>query len=349
MKKSILKIRWSDVLKHLSVWLAVCAFAYYMDDKVNEDGRIKSFLKEMISICVGILPVCLMFYGNYYSFGLYKKKRFFFNFLIFILAAILIIGFANGFIYLNAFLFKLEIMNLEINKSKPLGTIVLYIVTFCLSLNYYYIRQSALRQSLIIVLQEEKHKLEQDKITNELENALLKQQELLVQQEKLYYEYSFLRLQINPHFLYNTLNFFYAKALAYDKDLAEGVLALSDIMRYALKSNGLKKDEDKKALLVDEIEHLKNIIKINRLRLKNKMYLNFDIKGEIKDVYILPFVLITIVENLFKHGIVHDAEYPAKIILMVTEEKIDFYTCNKKKGGIKEPSTGIGLENIKKD
>ncbi len=73
----------------------------------------------------------------------------------------------------------------------------------------------------------------------------------------------FLKAQINPHFLHNTLNFLYAKSLPYSSELSEGILTLSEIMRYSLE-----KEEDRggKVLLTKEIEHVNNVIKIQQLR-----------------------------------------------------------------------------------
>jgi two-component system LytT family sensor kinase len=165
--------------------------------------------------------------------------------------------------------------------------------------------------------------------------------------ESIQSELSFLQNQINPHFLYNTLNLFYAKMVPYNLDLAGGILTLSDIMRYALTSH-VQNSAGEKTLLSDEVEHLENVIKINRLRFPNSMYLDFEIEGSIECVHMLPLVLITFAENIFKHGAVHISEYPAKIKLAVKDGIIRYETLNRIKVGIKEPSTGIGLANVKK-
>jgi two-component system LytT family sensor kinase len=116
-------------------------------------------------------------------------------------------------------------------------------------------------------------------------------------------------------------------------------------MRYALSEGNAK---DGKALLKDEIEHVRNVIKINQLRFSNNLKVNFEVNGVINGATIIPFVLITIVENAFKHGDLKSTEYPINIKLSVAHNTLYFYCRNKKKTGPKELSTGLGLDNINK-
>jgi LytS/YehU family sensor histidine kinase len=174
---------------------------------------------------------------------------------------------------------------------------------------------------------------------------VLEEQKLQLEVEKAHAHYNFLKAQINPHFLHNTLNFLYARSLPYSPELSEGILTLSDIMRYALGENNLK---DGKTPLRDEIEHMRNIIKIHQLRFDNNLQVQFEVNGIVNGTVIIPFVLITIVENAFKHGNLKSAEQPIAIKLTVEHNSIYFYCRNKKKTGPKELSTGIGLDNIKK-
>lgn len=172
-----------------------------------------------------------------------------------------------------------------------------------------------------------------------------KKQQKILEIQNLQANYNFLKAQINPHFLHNTLNFFYAKSLPYSEELSDGILTLSEIMRYALsKENAI----DGKILLKDEIEHLRNVIKINQLRFSNKLNVIFEVYGNVGEVMIIPFVLITIVENAFKHGELKNADQPIDIQLTVVDDKLTFFCKNKKKTGPKELSTGIGLDNTQK-
>jgi len=176
------------------------------------------------------------------------------------------------------------------------------------------------------------------------QQRVLEAQKLLLEAQISQANFNFLKAQINPHFLHNTLNFLYAKSLPYSSELSDGILTLSDIMRYALSQGNQK---DGKAPLKDEIEHVHNVIKVNQLRYSNQLKVNIEINGSVNGVMIIPFVLITLVENAFKHGDLKNQDYPIDIRLNVEDNKLYFYCSNKKKSGPKQLSTGIGLENIK--
>lgn len=176
------------------------------------------------------------------------------------------------------------------------------------------------------------------------QKRILEAQKLLLEAQISQANFNFLKAQINPHFLHNTLNFLYAKSLPYSSELSEGIITLSDIMRYALSQGNQK---DGKALLKDEIEHVHNVIRINQLRYSNQLKVNFEMSGTINGAMIIPFVLITLVENAFKHGDLKNQEYPIDIKLKVEGSRLYFYCRNKKRSGPKQVSTGIGLENIK--
>ncbi len=177
------------------------------------------------------------------------------------------------------------------------------------------------------------------------QRKILEEQKMQLEVEKSQAHLNFLKAQINPHFLHNTLNFLYAKSLPFSPELSEGILTLSDIMRYALSEGNTK---DGKAPLKDEIEHVRNVIKINQLRFSNNLHVSFEVNGVVNGAMIIPFVLITLVENAFKHGDLKSPVNPIDIRLNVQGEALEFYCRNKKKTGPKEISTGVGLDNIRK-
>ncbi len=176
------------------------------------------------------------------------------------------------------------------------------------------------------------------------QRKVLEAQKMQLEVDKSQANFKFLKSQINPHFLHNTLNFLYAKSLPYSAELSEGILTLSDIMRYALNESV---DSDDKAPLKDEIEHVRNVIKINQLRFSNNLNVQFEVNGVVNGALIIPFVLITIVENAFKHGDLQKPEFPIDVKLNIEHNRLFFYCRNKKKSGPKEISTGLGLDNIR--
>jgi len=155
--------------------------------------------------------------------------------------------------------------------------------------------------------------------------------------------YNFLKAQINPHFLYNTLSLFYTRTVRTDKETAEGISLLTDLMRYSLQegnSNG-------KVLLRDEVTHLTSYIQLQQMRFGNTLNIQFNMMVEKDDFLVLPHVLITIVENAFKHGEVNNPQHPLQINLLVKENRFFFSVYNKIRSGLRDlNNTGIGVSNI---
>lgn len=154
---------------------------------------------------------------------------------------------------------------------------------------------------------------------------------------------AFLKSQINPHFLFNSLNFLYAQVYPHSENAAKGILLLADTMRYALQE-----DSNGKVMLAQEVQHLENYISLNQLRFNNQLWIVFELNGPTHFLMIMPLVLITFVENCFKHGELADAADPILIRMTVVHNQLTFYTRNRKRTGPKEKSTGIGLTNTRK-
>jgi len=161
--------------------------------------------------------------------------------------------------------------------------------------------------------------------------------------EKSEAEMSLLRSQLNPHFLFNTLSFLHTKTFKLDPELADTVLKLSDMLRYSLQSS--KTDQ---VMIKSEIELLENYIAIFQNRFADKFYVDFNVVGTNFQQRIEPLLLIPFVENAFKHGVLSDADAPAKIKLEVTDGTFHFQCENKINNYQKDPGSGIGLENVKK-
>ncbi|HVI45138.1 MAG TPA: histidine kinase [Chitinophaga sp.] len=161
---------------------------------------------------------------------------------------------------------------------------------------------------------------------------------------KLMAELSAIKYQINPHFLFNCLNFIYTRSVRHNTEVAHAVNLLSEIMRYALEQN---EDKEGVVLLAAEMSHMKNVIEINQMRFDNNLKIHFSEKIDNGNIRIPPLVLITLVENAFKHGDLNDEHNPLDIRIEVAGERLWFYTQNKKKKSVKELSSGIGLTNVK--
>lgn len=168
-----------------------------------------------------------------------------------------------------------------------------------------------------------------------------KQKEL--EKEKIRAELSFLKSQINPHFLFNTLNDIYT--LTYQKsDLApNALLKLSDLLRYMIKDS-----MEDLSLLKKEIDYLKNFIELHAIGQKGNVNVDFRIDGVIDGQKIAPLILINFVENAFKHGVIDNILEPIKIKLIVERHAITFSVYNTKNDSFKDDTVGIGLTNVKR-
>lgn len=165
-----------------------------------------------------------------------------------------------------------------------------------------------------------------------------------LEKEKMDAELSAIKYQINPHFLFNSLSFIYSKTVPLSEEVSNAVMLLSDIMRYAL---GKEEDANGKVALSSEITHMNNVISINQMRFNNKLNILYSEEINNPATRITPLVLITLVENAFKHGDLSDPTNPLIITVEADEKQIRFYICNKKKKGPKELSTGIGIKNVR--
>ncbi len=288
-------------------------------DKVSSFFRWKTLLKTAISL---LFSTCFYYVSINHFYRLLVQKKKLIPYVQFSCIVVVV-----------SFAYHLGIYYLFPSNENPQYSTIPFLI-FGISINtLFFLGLGLLAAYLTNLRDEQKHR------------KVLEEQKMQLEIEKSQANFNFLKAQINPHFLHNTLNFLYAKSLPYSPELSEGILTLSDIMRYALSEGNAK---DGKAPLKDEIEHVRNVIKINQLRFSNNLKVSFDVEGVVNGATIVPFVLITLVENAFKHGDLKSNEHPIIVQLKIEKDQLYFYCSNKKKAGPKELSTGIGLKNINK-
>lgn len=157
-------------------------------------------------------------------------------------------------------------------------------------------------------------------------------------------ELQFLRAQINPHFLFNTLNNIYSLAVVRSPKTADMVLKLSQLLRYVVY--------ERKGNLVPlekEVGHIRHFVELFQMRNEEPQDIEFIVKGELSGVNIEPMILIPIVENCFKHcDFDTNPKAFVKMNLTVGEGKLTFETINTKNDADqqKDRTGGVGLENI---
>jgi two-component system LytT family sensor kinase len=168
-----------------------------------------------------------------------------------------------------------------------------------------------------------------------------------IENEKLNTELSFLKAQINPHFLFNTLNNIYSLAAAQSEKTAEAVLKLSSIMRYVLTE--VKKDT---VTLEKEIIFITHYIELQKLRLTDKSNVDFEIVGDTSAKQISPLLFLPFVENAFKYGISTRDLSPIHLRMELKNDDLCFSVCNNKyKSSLvksNDNNTGIGIENARR-
>ncbi|MBO6794744.1 MAG: histidine kinase [Balneolaceae bacterium] len=154
-----------------------------------------------------------------------------------------------------------------------------------------------------------------------------------------------LRAQISPHFLFNSLNTIYGLSIKKAPETPERILSLSQILRY-----NLEQSNDELANLSDEIDYLKEYIKLQKVRLDHSDQLRMVLMGKISDQKIPALMLIEFLENALKHGNIQ--QKGAFVILKITVESNSFeMVCSNsidKKDDGKLNTTGVGLSNIRK-
>lgn len=174
--------------------------------------------------------------------------------------------------------------------------------------------------------------------------ALLRQQEKKEIEIKLIStQNAFLQSQINPHLLFNTLNFINSEVQQASSKASEAIIILSDMMRYSLA--GTKSDG--KVELEKEVEQIENLIKINQFRFNDRLYINQCLEGDFEGIRIIPLLLIPFVENIFKYAELTDEAHPVRISIRLKDRALYFETFNKKRKTINFHSSGIGIENVK--
>lgn len=171
----------------------------------------------------------------------------------------------------------------------------------------------------------------------------MQQQLLQTEAEKSKAELTFLKAQINPHFLFNTLNNIYSLAASQHKGAPEAILKLSGIMHYIMDST-----ENVYVPLSEEIECIDNYIYLQRLRQGQTTRLDYTCNGYTADKKIAPLILISFIENVFKYGISKHELSPIEINITVNGGTLTFISENKIFRNESASGKGLGISNTRK-
>lgn len=203
----------------------------------------------------------------------------------------------------------------------------------------YFIGFSALYWSILRTSTFRKRAFDSEtkQLTTEKENAELERN--LAEAMNAY-----LQQQINPHLLFNTLTFIHNTYYKYSKAASQCVLLLVDIMRFTLDDV----DINGRTKLSREVEQIENFIEINQLRFDHELRIDFRYQAETESPVIIPLILLTLTENIFKHGYLRKKDGYAKLHISVNKHnELTFSSWNLKKH---EPENkrrrSLGIKNV---
>jgi two-component system LytT family sensor kinase len=302
--------RFVELIIHTIVWLCLFFYPFLFHFVPINDGR--AFLRIFLSLALMIF----FFYSNAFILIpklLQAKKIVFYS--LSVIAFVVFTAYSNALIQL--------LLNPEITKKPDLfntawnsglfASIAAWIISSGLKITGEWFRSEEKRKS--------------------------------TEHEKLRSELSFLRTQVNPHFLFNALNNIYALENKKSAHTGEAILKLSDLVRYMLYETS-----SEKVPIENEIEYIKNYIDLQKLGIAGELNISFNVTGKTDGKIIEPMLLIPLVENAFKHGLHHKENTPTAIMLVVDNDELFLKVENyfKENSVTMDKTKGIGLTNLKK-
>ena len=164
-----------------------------------------------------------------------------------------------------------------------------------------------------------------------------------LERQNLEQQLEYLRYQINPHFFMNTLNNIHALVDIDPAKAQETIVELSKMMRFVLYEG------DKRGVsLVRELEFIRTYLKLMQLRYTDQVKITQELPAEVPDKSIPPLLLVTFVENAFKHGVSYQQESFIELKAAVEDDRLIFSCRNSKAAKPNEEKGGVGLTNVRK-
>lgn len=310
MKKSVFPL-----LIHLLFWAAFFLLPLFFFTPPPVKVIQISLEKIPYTITLTNILTAAVFYINYYFFiphYVFKKKYAAFSLLLVVTVIVYLLIPAAC----NEILQKLGInISFENSLSLPIGPITMIALALSLS--------SILR------------------ITNEWKLARAAKDAM--EKEKNTAEIALLKNQINPHFLFNTLNGIYAMSLKKSDHTPSAIIKLSNMMRYVLYES-----EHDSVPLTKEIKYIEAYIELQQLRINEKNIVHFEVTGDSDSFFIAPMLLIPFVENAFKYGICADTPTETLMKIECFNNTLHFYSRNSKFIKHNNLHKGIGIANVKR-
>ncbi|MFW5663423.1 MAG: sensor histidine kinase [bacterium] len=313
------KRKLAEIISHIIIWAGLYLLAVAYIRTIGVFNRADNTL--FLPITIGTLFNAVIFYSI--AFGLiprYVQKGKTLQF------SLEVLGVYTGFTLLETILdyhFMVWIYSdvRETFSSMLLTNFVVHLLFVSVALGYGFTRNWLLSEK-------KKQELEREKLTAEL---------------------NFLKTQLNPHFLFNVLNMAYSSASRKGDDQTAGIIEkLSVLMRYMLYESNVDKIEVER-----EIEFIRNYINLQKMRFSKDLpvTVNFSIQGNYNGQRIAPLILVSFIENAFKHGVKLEKKSEITLNMNFHNGEMEFYIRNDVFKDLQpgnKKASGIGLKNTQK-
>ncbi|MBN1187449.1 MAG: histidine kinase [Bacteroidales bacterium] len=314
-------IRTKTILIHLLFWIAAWFFFVYFFSFNSNDRRYIIWFSSLI-LPVTLLVTYFMIYFLIPKYLLAKKYGQFalYSFYTVVVSSNLIVPLIFG-----SYIF---ISNYNVAHMPPMSKNIVFVLIMV-----YLIVGIVSFISLL------NHNFKTISRNNELQNKILETQ-LQLKEQELHY----LKMQIHPHFLFNTLNTIYGFALKQSKHTPDIILMLSNLLDYILYQINKPK-----VSLKEEVLHIKEYIELEKIRFQDTLRVVFTANEIDERTQVAPMLLIPFIENAFKHGSIVEGFLRIEVNVEVTGYELHFSIGNSVLANETEHRKGgIGLENIRK-
>ena len=312
--------RIKQVLLHTIFWIVVWLFYKYF---LGYNSASKAYVNWFSALLVPLTMIST-YIMVYLLIPAYLLKKEYWQFA---LKSFYLLVFTCYMIAVILYACLIIILDFNINLMPPMSKNFLFVLILVL-------RVLGAVSSISIL----NHNLKTISSNKELQNKILATQ-LQLKEQELYY----LKSQIHPHFLFNTLNTIYGLAIKNSEHTPDMILRLSNLLDYILYQ------VNKPVVsLKEEIEHIKEYIELEKVRFKDTLKVTF-ISDNIDDnIETAPMLLIPFIENAFKHGAIIDGYLRIEIRLKMKGDRLDFSIRNSVSEIANNSDGGLGLENLGK-
>ncbi len=308
-------------LLHILFWVGVWFFFYYFFSyNSNDTVYITWFSSALLPLTMGVT-----YFLNYYLVPNFLLTKKYFHFALYSFYTLVFSSYIIVLVLYTCLIFLLQ-FNISIMPPMSKNFFFILILVFLVVGIVNFI--SLLNNNFKTISK-----------NKELQNKILNTQ-LQLKEQELHY----LKHQIHPHFLFNTLNTIYGFALKQSVQTPEIILKLSNLLDYILYQ--VNKPT---VSLKEEVLHIKEYIELEKIRFQDTLKVAFTSSEIDENIQIAPMLLIPFVENAFKHGSIINGFLTIEINVKVVKNQLEFYIDNTVlKGNQKKKTSGIGLENIQK-